>query len=462
MTPNAAMTFAEIGSVEPSTGRPTRLGTAVVLGGSVAGMLAARVLADHAEQVIVIERDSAPEDGVGRNGVPQGSQAHLLLPAAERQLERWFPGFAEDAVSAGATQAPSHRRSVFLDGMRRAEGAPVHLLSATRPLIEHKIRQRLDAVPNVRTVTAQVTGLTVDDTRVTAVQAIAGDVLTSYPADLVVDATGRGSRLGSWLEAAGRPKPALIRQVSGVNYATIFLRRQDGPAPYDTSLAIVSPRVGGDFGMAFFGAVENDRWILTMAGYGECRPGATVEDMLRRCREDLPAPFGQLADNEPVTDVTTYRIADSRRRDFLGTPHLPAGLIAVGDAVASFNPVYGQGISSATLHASCLSMFLHSGQPISEPARHFFDLQRVVVDAAWDLSTFADLARPSVTAPRPRGYRVTRWLSGRISAATLVDPVVSRRFEEVSYMLRHPSDLRTGDMLGRALRARRPKPGAAA
>ncbi|MEV0157685.1 hypothetical protein AB0H57_28735 [Micromonospora sp. NPDC050686] len=134
---------------------------------------------------------------------------------------------------------------------------------------------------------------------------------------------------------------------------------------------------------------------------------------------------------------------------------VPGGVVAVGDAVASFNPIYGQGMSSAALHASCLSAYLRSGADPRGPARGFFALQRVIVDAAWGMSTSADLARPSVSAPRPRGYRLSRWASNQIVGASIVDPVIARRFDAVVEMRRHPSTLASPAVLARAVRMNR-------
>jgi hypothetical protein len=125
--------------------------------------------------------------------------------------------------------------------------------------------------------------------------------------------------------------------------------------------------------------------------------------------------------------------------------------------VASFNPVYGQGLSSAALHASCLSVYLRTAPDPAAPAREFFALQRVVVDAAWGLSTSADLALPHIGGPYPRGYRLTRWFGDRIVEAAQVDPVVARRFDEVMHMLRHPSTLAGAGTLTRSLRVRKPR-----
>ncbi|MEK8106088.1 hypothetical protein NKG94_14670 [Micromonospora sp. M12] len=207
-------------------------------------------------------------------------------------------------------------------------------------------------------------------------------------------------------------------------------------------------------GAAFF-AIEDGRWMAMMAGYGDHRPGRTTEDFVRRLREQFPPEFGEVADQEMLGDVQTYHHADSRRRDFHALKRFPAGLVSVGDAVASFNPVYGQGMTAAALHAACLSTYLRTGPDLRAPAHHFLALQKVVVDAAWSISTSADLALPHVDGPYPRGYRIASWASNQIITATVTDVTTARRFNEVVSMREHPSTLARPGVLLDAVRANR-------
>jgi 2-polyprenyl-6-methoxyphenol hydroxylase-like FAD-dependent oxidoreductase len=167
--------------------------------------------------------------------------------------------------------------------------------------------------------------------------------------------------------------------------------------------------------------------------------------MIDECRRNLPAPFGHVVANDIVGDVTTFRQADSRRRDFWASERLPARLVAVGDAVASFNPLYGQGMSSAALHASALSMYLRSSPDLDAPARDFFALQRVVVDAAWQMSTSPEVNRAST----PDTSSFVR----QIVEASVTDSAVNTAFQEVTQMLRHPSTLSDPQIVSRVLGA---------
>jgi 2-polyprenyl-6-methoxyphenol hydroxylase-like FAD-dependent oxidoreductase len=452
---SAASVFADIAASRGPARQPVVIGRAVVLGGSVAGLLAARILADHAESVVIVDRDGPATVDGERTAVPQGDQVHALLPGGRAHLDRWFPGFSERAVAGGASLvAPAARRS-YLDGRRKVRGSHVDYLSATRPFLEGEVRRNTVELPNVSVIAGRVTGLDFDDTAVTAVRYEAADGPASIDADFVVDATGRSSRLGDWLEQGGWERPPMTRMTVNINYATAAFRRPESAPELLSVLALWGPRAGGDFGGAVFTPVEENRFLVMFGGYGDCRPGHTTEDLIRRCREDLPPEFAPVVGNELVREVRTYRQADSRRCDFAGLTRFPARLAALGDAVASFNPIYGQGMSSAAMHASALSLYLRSAPDLATAATDFFALQKVVVDAAWGFSTSADLARPSVPSEGHRTPRVASWLSGQIIAASVTDATVGRRFDDVTGMLAHPSSLGAPGTVLRALRANR-------
>ncbi|SCL44378.1 2-polyprenyl-6-methoxyphenol hydroxylase [Micromonospora citrea] len=455
MAISAARVFAALNAVRPPDEASPTLGRAVVVGGSVAGLLAARVLSDHAQSVLILDRDDLHAPG-GRPGVPQGTQLHALLPGGLLHLERLFPGFREQAVAQGAVEAPPAARRAYFDGrLKVVVPDDADTLAGTRPLLERLIRQRVLRLPNVKTLTARATGLVFDGAVTIGVRCEVDGAPGVESADFVVDAMGRSSRLSDWLARAGWDRPTTRRMTVDLNYATALFRRAEPDPDPAVVMALHSPSSSSDVAGAAFFAVEDGRWMAMMAGYGNNRPGRTPEDFVRRLREQFPPEFGELAGNEMLGDVRTYRHAESLRRDFHALRRFPAGLVGVGDAVASFNPVYGQGITAAALHAACLSTHLRSSPEPGLPARRFLALQKVVVDAAWAMSTSADLALPHVDGPYPRGYRLSNWVSGQIIAAAVTDVTIARRFNEVVSLRAHPRSLATPGVILGALRANR-------
>lgn len=410
MVESAAQRFARITGVERPARPKVVMERAVVLGASMAGLMAARVLSDHADEVLIIERDTTTDSTDPRPGVPQGSQVHALLAAGNAQLDRWFPGFSEEALATGATNPSPEESRNYVNGTQRP-AAPVEsvgpTLVSTRPFLESMVRRRTLDIGNVQLVSGRADGIEISADRVTAAryqpEGTSGpESIVTAPADLVVDATGRSSRLSDWLGAAGWPQPPMQRMPIKLNYASALFKRDPKVSTIGVAIASnqpgagMSPRQGGVL------AVEGDRWLMLVAGYADDRPTRDFEDFRARCRRDYPSEFGQIADNaELIGEVVTYHQADSRRRDYHQLDRIPAGLIVAGDAVASFNPIYGQGMTSATLHASCLSAYLNSDPALDQPARSYFDDVSVVVDVAWQLSTSADLSLPHVDGPYP-------------------------------------------------------------
>lgn len=440
----------------PPTAAPVLFETAYVLGGSVAGLLAARVLADHARHVVVVERDEVTTDGTPRRGVPQDQQVHTLLPAGLRWIERWLPGFSRDVRERGATLTGIDRARTVLDGHPQApSGADLTVLGIGRPLLESRIRAAVLALPNVSARHARATGLRHRDGAVDGVRLVEDGTERVADADFVVDATGRASRLPDWVRQDGYDEPPLERLPAPINYATAHFARRTRTADLDVALALSIHSPGYDAGgvsVAAVNAIEDDQWIVMLMGYGEDRPGRTLDAFRAACAE-LPPLFAEAVSGAVTRDIVTYHQAESRRRTFTGPGRFPARLVAVGDAVASFNPVYGQGLSSATLHASCLSAYLTGKPDLAAAAAEFFALQRIVVDAAWAVSAGGDAARHDALtgAEVPEEVRRQRWAMGQLTAATLHDGDLARAFNEVSFMLRHPATLADPALLERAV-----------
>lgn len=407
----------------------------VVVGGGIAGLLAAHVLAERGP-VVIVERDT----GTGaRRGVPQGRHLHGLLDRGRRIVDELHPGFTDDLVAAGAlTAEPLVRTRWFLHG-RRLHPTHTGLRSvlATRPLIEDVLRSRtlVEAVPG------SVTDLELDAGRVRGVVLADGAVL---PADLVVDASGRASRLPQALVAHGLRAPREDRVDVDLGYATRTYRRC--PTDLDGDLnALVStiPRSRGGGAMA----VEGDRWLVTLAGLlGDHPP---LDDAgFRAFAATLPAgPIGDLvARAEPLDDPVPHRFRGSRHRRYDTVPCLPDGLVVVGDAVCSLNPLYAQGMTVAAQQVAALRAW--DGRRTRAVNRTIGRLCR----AAWEIATRADLALPEVPGSRPLPARVLDAYVTRVQRVAHADPSIARATIRVANLADPPVSLLAPRILAKALR----------
>jgi 2-polyprenyl-6-methoxyphenol hydroxylase-like FAD-dependent oxidoreductase len=467
-------------TTQPSSSRE-RLGggRAVVIGGSMAGLVAARVLADHFDEVTVVERDSISDELVEpRKGVPQGRHLHALLARGGQALERMFPGLREGAMKEGALLLDWGRDMAwyhFGGWKMRMPNSGIDLLCSSRPFLESQVRRRLFALPNVRRLDRHdVTGFqaTADRSRLTGVTVVArddddGDAPeggTILEADLVVDAGGRGSKALGWLEALGYAKPPESSVRVQVGYASRIYRLAD-PGQFDWRGLYVlgAPPESRRLGAIF--PIENGRAIVVLGGLlGDYAPDD--EDGFLRFAATLPANAVEpaLRAMEPLSDISTYRFPAHRRRHYERLERLPEGFVVTGDALVSFNPLYGQGMTTACLDAELLDECLseqrrkHGAGSIHGLSRRFQAGAARIAMTPWLLATSEDFRFPDVEGERPPGYPALRWYTERVHRAARVDPVVHRSFLRVMHMLAGPETLFDPRVAWRVLRATRSAP----
>ena len=437
--------------MEPSRSRRQ----AIVLGGSMAGLLAARVLSDHFEQVTLIERDRFPEGAEHRKGVPQGRHFHVLLKRGETALDRLFPDLGAALTEGGApvVDIGADMRIYQFGDYKVRCSTEACLIFLSRPFLEWHVRRRVLSLKNVAACDErEVAGLVTngDRTRVTGVM-VRGAGRSGSPegerleADLIVDATGRGSQSGAWLEALGYSRPPETTMTIDVHYTSRVYRRTPVDLPgAKAAYALPKPPHERRFGALF--PMEGERWIATLGAWLGDHAPANEAGFLQFARS-LPAPdiARALPRLEPLADFVVHHFPANRRRHYERLARFPDGYIVLGDAMCSFNPVYGQGMTVSALEAHVLDECLRerNGGDVRGLPRRFFGRAAKMLDPAWRLTTSEDLRHPGVAehGAAPPGTRVINWYTARIYEAAVHDAEVYRAFVQVLTMLRPPMSL---------------------
>ena len=430
---------------------------AIVIGAGIGGLLAGRALADTYDEVLILERDTLPALGQNRQGIPQGDHVHGLMARGRTILETLFPGITDELVGHGALLADLVADSRWFQGggyhLETASG--MHTLTMTRPLLEGVIRGRVLQRPNVRILEGAVArGLltSADRSRITGVR-IAGDPIVggdeNSSADLVVDASGRGSQLPMWLRMLGYDAPEERRSGVETRYASRFFRRHSGDLAGKLAVIVASSpelRRGG-----VMIAQEGDRWLATLAGRGGEQPPTDLDAFIDFARS-LPAPeiFEIVSTAEPLGEAAVYGFRSNQRRAYESVPNFPEGVLPFADGLCAFNPIYAQGMTVAAIEAGALASCLEAGT--ENLAHRFFAIIARDLDTAWKLAASADIRFVTVPQALPRKMRLLNGYMDRLQIAARTDPVVSIAFREVANLQQPPSTLMRPAMVLRVLR----------
>ncbi|MGH8983650.1 MAG: FAD-dependent oxidoreductase [Acidimicrobiia bacterium] len=433
---------------------------AVVVGASIAGLCTARVLSEHFDEVVVVDRDTLPDGPEARGQVSQGRQPHLLLVAGARLLEGWFPGIVQDLLDGGAVEIDLSADMWWYQagGVARRPPSDLKGPAMSRPFLEWTVRQRVAAIPNI-TVRSHVgvEGLELadDDSRVSGV---ALDDGTSLLCELLVDATGRQARTLPWVEAAGYPAPELSTVEVDTRYVSRTYRRVASADRDWKAAAIVDDIESKRLVMVL--PMEGDRWITLFGGlHGEAAPFDEAERIayLRTFPSQVVADLLDRA--EPLSEPVTHRFPSSQRRHVEKLKRFPLGWIMLGDAVSSFNPIYGQGMTSAAQQAQALGDCLRKHNAIDRRfARRYFKAASKAVAVPWSIATGSDFAYPETTGKKPAGTDLINRYMDRVAIAAQHDDEVSLRFNQVVAMVRRSESLLAPRFVLRVLRTARRGP----
>jgi 2-polyprenyl-6-methoxyphenol hydroxylase-like FAD-dependent oxidoreductase len=432
---------------------------AVVIGASVAGLLAAAALSEACPRVTVYERDTLPDEPGPRRGVPQSRQLHALQARGVQALDELLPGLRDDLIAAGGVVADMQGDIHWYldDYLLRPARTGLAGIGISRPQLEWMIRTRVAALPGVtitdatdvaRPVTAngRVTGVTV---RAARMRHAAEETVA---ADLLIDAAGQGSRTPVWLPELGRDAPETSRVRAGVTYVSRLYRRD--PKQLDGRFgSLLTPYPGRPFGGAVL-RQEGNRWVVLIAGVVGTEPPLDEAGMIAFADTfACPDIAAVMRESAPLSEPMKYTYPESTRYHYERLGGHLEGLLVIGDAFCSLNPIYGQGITIAALESLILRGLINGGAADLE--RNYFQAAGKLVAEAWETSASSDLRFPEVEGRRRPGAALLNAYGEKFRAAASVDPVLGETFLRVANMIDKPAKLLSPGTVLRVFRSAR-------
>jgi 2-polyprenyl-6-methoxyphenol hydroxylase-like FAD-dependent oxidoreductase len=433
---------------------------AVVVGAGIGGLSMAGALAKYFERVEILERDRLTASAASRCGTPQDRHPHGLLAGGLKALGEIFPGFESDLARAGAVsvrvaQDIQYERPDV--GVLPKRDFGLSLLCASRPVIELVLRRRVEAVANiVLRPQCRVTGIVPAKAGAT-VHGIRFDLGSgrseTLEADLVVDASGRAALTSTLLDALGWERPAETEIGVDLSYATAVVPIPPN-APPGWKLVLTQPDPPALALHAVLVPTEDGRWIIAIAEHGAAARLETWDDFLETSRAlTTPTIYNALRYAIPPHGIRHYRFPASVWKHFERLPCLPRGVLPVADALCRFNPIHGQGMSSAAKQARLLQDVLGraaaEADPIAALQAGFMAEVASVLETPWNMSTSADLAFPATRGERPEKFEEAQQFEAALFRAAVADPVVHRAMMEVAQLLQPYSRLQKPDIMRR-------------
>jgi 2-polyprenyl-6-methoxyphenol hydroxylase-like FAD-dependent oxidoreductase len=426
----------------------------------MAGMMAAKVLSARFERVTVVERDTLAGGPRIRRGVPQARHAHALLAGGQRALSSQFPDITRELAEAGAVTINAADKAIWYQGggRRRRYRSRVDLLCASRPLLESIVRRKVVSTAGVTLIdgsTVRRLYATSDGRSIVGARVERDGVTTDLTADLVVDATGRAAPLLGDLTALGYELPATDLIRVDIRYATQIIDRRPGDLDGAEFLIALAEPPCSRYAVVL--PLEGDRWILTTSGAHGDHPPVTPEGLAAFVASfDLPELVSLADPSRTTAPARTHRFLSSQRRLLEKLRAVPAGYVLLGDAVCSFNPVYGQGMTSAFLQAEALGRTIDRvGTTGDRLPRSFYRAAAKVVADPWRIAAGADFNLPETTGAKPFGTDVLNRYVARVVRACQTSPAVAEQMVLVQNLLSPAMSLMRPDVMLRVLAATR-------
>ena len=417
---------------------------AVIVGASIAGLMAATAIAPHVDEVTILEKDQLPDGPDPHQGAPQGHHAHILLKAGEQAIERLFPGIREELIVQGSHYLDFGKEIAWKHhGYWKTKlQEPFFLLMQSRPFLEWMIRKRVLQLSNVRIQEeTKVIGISYHDgqTQISHVEIEEKKGASSLLAcDVLIDATGAASLSSKWLKQADLPSPKESRIHVDLAYASRKFVSKEPISP-DHKAAVIYFGQANPTATGLVFSTEKEEVIVSLGGYGTHPPKDESAFLQYAKNLDSPEVYDLIKHLEPASPIRRYKFPYQRRKHYESLKQMPQNLLVIGDAFCRFDPIFGQGISVAAMEAVALQKLFTKNRP-HNLARAFHRKAANIVRIPWLLSASEGFRMAHTTGkkPIPVGLNLLHWYLGHIFALSAHDAHIYRRFVEVFNLVKHP------------------------
>jgi 2-polyprenyl-6-methoxyphenol hydroxylase-like FAD-dependent oxidoreductase len=452
---------------------------AIVIGGGIAGLLAARILSGHFSKTIILEKDRYPKEKGPRNGTPQANHIHVFLVKGMQTIIDLFPGIEEKLLSQGGHKIDviSKAKFKFPTGWARNFNSGMNTIVCSRQLLEYTIRQEiLEKYSNIKIIeNTRVVGLATttnsEQKIITGVNVISRNgnnnddyikKTTTINANLVVDASGRRSETPIWFEKIGLEKPNETKINSFIGYAgrrVRILSTQSSPLLSNYKVVVVFTNPPNNPRMAVMTAIEDNQWQLGLLGIGKTYPPTDEKGFLNFAKDlGVEDVYKIVRDAKPISNIYGYREDGSRLYHYEKIKKWPKNFIVLGDAVSAFNPIYAQGVTVAAIQSKILDNLLHKCKKNNTAEKKGFEtkFQREIAklnSLPWLLGTSEDL-RWSSTEANKKMNLFTKIIQRYSKHVILLAPnsrLATKSFLEMLNMVKSPAVLFHPLLIGQVL-----------
>lgn len=430
-------------SKEKAKGHKKKNNHAIIIGGSIAGCLAAEVLSPYFDKVTLLEKGDFEDEVNPRKSVPQERHIHVLLQKGEKIMERIFPNLMHDLKAEGAVNVNLGQDiEWFQYGLwkkRYDMNFESHFFS--RRLLDNCIRRRIRQNTKIRILSQSSVEDFIfsvnekEETTVVGVKIHTLTGITSLHGNLVVDARGLGSQTPTLLKSAGLGEVYKEKIKTNLGYVTRLYKRD----PQSTERTIVvwsTPPKEKALGLML--PIENDRWMVSVGGWFNQFPKPESEDFLNYTRTILPVSniYDRIKDLEPLDDIVRYRLPYAEWRHFEKLAKFPDGLLVIGAALCTTNPFYGQGMTLCAIQAELIQSTI-SGWIKGRYSTHYIQSSFTkIVQFSWDMAKTEDLRFPEIVGRRTPFITFKQWYSKKFARIAALTPFARKMQLDIIHMIK--------------------------